>query len=181
MTESDIDKALLKIEKGLRKYCWIQEHVHKGDVTTNRDFQKTYNGFYRVRRSADWQTQYYEVMEQAKARTLGFQEVLFELKKRTGRLEASFASKLIATLHPDRPVIDRFVLGNFGLRLPYPYEENRELKAVEVYEILRKKYVEFMSKPTACSICERFIAKYTWVAITDLKKVDFVLWQTRTK
>jgi hypothetical protein len=179
MTESDIDTALLKAEKGLRKYCWIQEQLHKNDVSTAREFQKAYNGFYRVRRNAEWQAVYYRLMEKAKTRESGFQEVLLELKQRTGRLEASFASKLVATLHPDRPVIDRLVLDHFGLSLPYQYETDRELKAVRVYEILVRKYMDFMSHPNARAICERFEARYPWADITDLKKVDLVLWQTR--
>jgi hypothetical protein len=179
MTEADIDKALLKVEKGLRKYCWIQEQFHQNDVTTNREFQKAYNGFYRVRRNADWRAVYYSLMEEAKTREIGFQKVLLELKRRTGRLEASFASKLVATLYPDRPVIDKFVLEHFALSLPRHYETGRELKAVRVYEILVKKYMEFMSKSIARAICVRFVAKYPWADITDLKKVDLVLWQSR--
>jgi hypothetical protein len=179
MTEPDINRALMKIEKGLRKYCWIQEQVHKTNVTTNRDFQRMYNGFYRVRRNDEWQMHYYEVMEQAKTGTLGFREVLKELRKRTRRLEASFASKLVATLYPDRPVIDRFVLEYFRLSLPYHYQADREMKVVEVYESLTKKYVELMSKPEARSICDMFVARYPWAIITDLKKEDLILWQTR--
>ncbi len=179
MAEINIDEALLKVEKGLRKYCWLQEQVHRKDVTINREFQKAFNGFYRVRRNAEWQSVYYGLMERAKTSRIEFSQILFELKKRTGQLETSFASKLVATLHPDRPVVDKFVLEHFGLSLPHQYEIDREQKAVRVYEILVKKYSEFMSKPTARVICDRFSAKYPWADITDLKKVDLVLWQTR--
>ena len=180
MTETDIDKSLLKVEMGLRRYCWIQEQFHKNEVTSNRKFQKAYNGFYRVRRNAQWQSVYYRLMEDAKTNGVGFQEVLLELKKQTGRLEASFTSKLIATVYPNRPVIDKFVLEYFGLSLPHQYEANRESKAVKVYDTLNDKYMAFMSEPTARAICERFSMKYPWANITDLKKVDLVLWQTRT-
>ncbi|MBI5638943.1 MAG: hypothetical protein HZA17_00820 [Nitrospirae bacterium] len=179
MTEADIDKALLEVEKGLEKYCWIQEQFYMNDVTANRDFQRKYNGFYRVRRSAEWQMVYYRLMEDAKSNGLGFRDVLLELRKHTGWLEASFASKLIATVHPDRPKIDRFVLKNFGLSLPRRNEADRESKAVMVYDGLINKYMEFMSSSTAQVICARFEARYPWANITDLKKVDLVLWQTR--
>jgi len=130
MNEPDIDSALLKIEKGLRKYCWIQEHLHREDVSRSREFQKTYNGFYRVRRNAEWQDVYFNLMEMAKTKPLDFSQIISDLRRKTGRLEASFASKLVATLHPDRPVIDRFVLEYFSLRLPGHYEMDREAKAV---------------------------------------------------
>jgi len=180
MTETEIDKALLKIEKGLYKYCWIQEQFHKNDVTSNREFQKAYNGFYRVRRNTAWQTVYYRLMEDAKTNGVDFRQVLLELRKKTGRLEASFTSKLVATVYPERPVIDKFVLEYFGLSLPHQHETNRELKAVMVYDALTSKYMAFMSELIASAICARFSAKYPWADITDLKKVDLVLWQTRT-
>jgi hypothetical protein len=180
MTEAEIDKALLKVEKGLYKYCWIQEQFHKNDVTSNREFQKAFNGFYRVRRNAEWQAVYYRLMEDAKTNGFDFRQVLLELRKKTGRLEASFTSKLVATVYPDRPVIDKFVLEYFGLSLPHQYEANRESKAVMVYDSLNNKYMAFMSAPTASAICARFSEKYPWANITALKKVDLVLWQTRT-
>jgi hypothetical protein len=179
MNEPDIDSALLKIEKGLRKYCWIQDYLHKDDVSRSREFQKTYNGFYRVRRNAAWQEVYYKLMERAKTKPSDFSQILSDLKRKTGRLEASFASKLVATLHPDRPVIDRFVLEHFCLRLPGHYETDREAKAVSVYKALISKYETFLSLPVARIICEKFTATYPWAGITDLKKVDLVLWQTR--
>ena len=39
ITESEISEALLKIEKGLKKYCWIQDNVHHTNVTADRNFQ----------------------------------------------------------------------------------------------------------------------------------------------
>ncbi len=39
-------------------------------------------------------------------------EILSEIFKNTGRVEASFASKLYATLYPDYPFIDSIVLNN---------------------------------------------------------------------
>ena len=179
MTEQDIDIALRKVEKGLRKYCWIQEHLHRHDVNTAREFQKAFNGFYRIRRNAEWQEVYYGLMEKAKAEPSDFPHVLSELRRKTGNLEASFASKLVATLQPDRPILDQFVLKHFHLHLPKHYEGDRETKTLRVYEQLMSKYVSFLSSPVAQSICNRFSAMYPWANITDIKKVDLVLWQTR--
>ena len=179
MTEIDIDNALVKVEKGLRKYCWIQQQLHKKNVSTNREFQKAFNGFYRVRRNAEWQAVYYRIMESGKTSRVNFSQVLAELKERTCRIEASFASKLIATLYPECPVIDKFVLKYFDLSLPHQYERDREKKTVWLYAKLNKKYSDFMSNATARTICENFSKKFPWADITDLKKVDLVLWQTR--
>jgi hypothetical protein len=183
LTESDIDATLRKdkLERGLRKYCWIQDNLYKNDVTTAREFQKKYNGFYRVRqRSPEWYAVYYRLMEHAKISEPTFQRILSELRRRTGRLEASFASKLVATLRPDCPVMDSVILKRFGLRRPRQKEADREAKEVRVYDTLASKYMSFLSQPIARAICERFTARYPWADVTDLKKVDLVLWQTRT-
>lgn len=179
LTEYDIDKTLVKMEKLLRKYCWIQEQVKRCDITRNVEFQKMYNGFYKVRRNAEWRRHYYELMEMAKNRLLGFGEVLRELKSLTGRLEASFASKLIATLDPSTPVIDKFVLGKFSLKLPYSYKKDRESEINLIYSQLSQKYEELMIQPISNIIREKFDRVYPWAKVTDLKKVDLVLWQIR--
>lgn len=177
--ESDIDQALLKIEKGLCKYCWIQEHVLNCDVRTNTEFRTRFNGFYRVRRNTEWQDSYYALMEASKVGRPDFGEILAGLRDRTNMVEASFVSKLVATLDPDRPVIDQFVLANFGMRLPPLYANNRLAKIVALYDKLRAKYRELMAEPAAEIIRRKFVERYPWAQITDLKKVDLVLWQIR--
>ena len=41
----------------------IIEHVRKVDVSADLDFQRTYNGFYRIRRNAEWRADYYSLFE----------------------------------------------------------------------------------------------------------------------
>jgi hypothetical protein len=53
-----------------------------------------------------------------------------ELHRTTGRCEASFASKLSATIGPTMPVIDSVVLRNLNLRLP-PSGSSNESPASE--------------------------------------------------
>ena len=38
---------------GFDKYKMIIENVRKVDVSADLDFQRTYNGFYRIRRNAE--------------------------------------------------------------------------------------------------------------------------------
>jgi hypothetical protein len=94
-------------------------------------------------------------------------------------LEASFASKLVATLNPDKPVIDKFVLTNFGLSLPSQYENDREAKAVKIYDELCAAYDELLQKPIMNTIRIKFAEQFPWATTTDLKKVDLILWQIR--
>ena len=179
LTEADVQEALGKVGAALRQYCWIQQAFRQCDVRRDQQFQVRYNGFYRVRRNADWRKVYYDLMERAKSAELTFAEVLSSLKEQTGMLEASFASKLVATVDPNRPVVDQFVLRNFGLRLPYPYAPDRTSRTIRIYEELCRHYDELLNSPTGQMICGKFESRYPWAEITNLKKVDLVLWQTR--
>lgn len=76
-------------------------------------FRRRFNGYYGVRRNASWRRCFYEQFEAAKPRQLPpdlmFDAVLRALAAETGRVEASFVSKLVATLNPTAPVIDSVI------------------------------------------------------------------------
>ena len=54
---------------GLDKYQYIMEQVGKTDISQDSDFQRTFNGFYVVRRNEAWRKVYYEYFERVKSRT----------------------------------------------------------------------------------------------------------------
>lgn len=94
------------------------------------EFSRRFNGFYRVRRGATWQARFYgyfgELRAAQRERALpGYQVALAEVQRRTGKIEASFTSKMLATLDPSRAVLDRNVLRRLRLRLPHWYQRNR--------------------------------------------------------
>ncbi len=53
LTEENVTESLLKVEPGLKKYMNILELLHSVDVSENMDFQKAYNGFYRMRQRSE--------------------------------------------------------------------------------------------------------------------------------
>lgn len=180
LSVADVDGALPRIEAGLRKYCWIQDNFLQCDVSRDRTFQKRFNGFYKVRRNAEWQRHYYQLMDAAKQHPQTYAETLHALRQATGSMEPSFASKLVATLDPEKPIVDKYVLSNFGLRLPYHNAVGREYQTVQVYAELCRRYEALMGTPIAGVIYRRFAEAYPWAHISDLKKIDLVLWQTRS-
>jgi hypothetical protein len=118
-------------------------------------------------------------MESARLAGIGFPEALKEISRRTGRIEASFSSKLVATLDASQPVIDKFVLKNFGLKLPPWGLPDRESKTIVVYRDLCVAYHDFLQSPTGLMIRDLFDRRYPKSGITELKKIDLVLWQIR--
>ncbi len=181
LTHSLVDRALPKIAVGLRKYEWLQKTLFGTNVVNDRQFQRRFNGFYRVRRGSDWQRAFYEMLEREKSRPRPFAAILQELCDRTGRIEASYASKLLATIDPRNPVIDAIVLANVGLRLRTrgPLHE-RWAAAVAVHHELGRLFAEWLTTESGRYLVAQFGAYYPEVQVTPVKMLDLVLWQTRT-
>lgn len=179
ITKEQIDCALLRVEGGLEKYLSLQCSLKSVDVSKNRDFQKRFNHFYRVRRNSDWQSQFYKLLQAKKNNEISFSDALKTIHKNTGRFEASFASKLVATVHPDKPVIDKFVLENAGLKLPSPSAKDREGKITAVYSQLEIRFKGFLDTKNGKYLVKQFQAKFPNAKITKIKMADLVLWQTR--
>ncbi len=181
-TREEIIKVFNKkeLKDGLEKYIEIMELLHKTDVSTDKDFQKKYNHFYRMRqRTSQYYQIYFDYMEQqkSKAKSLSFRDILLHIKNETNRCEASFSSKLLATLNPDMPVWDSNVLTNLGIKQIPSYAKDREQKIADVYEQICLWYDEFLKSDEASLVLQIFDEMFPNVNITNTKKVDFFLWQ----
>ncbi len=181
LTKEQIRKALPKIKKGLDQYLWIQSEVVKRDVSKDQEFQRKFNYFYRITpyRNRDWQKEFYSLLQENKCREISFEAILSNLRKKTDRLEASFSSKLKATITPEMPVIDSVVLKNLGLRLPYSYQADRELRIHEVYEKLVTEFSRFLKTKNGAYLVSEFKKEYPDTNVSKVKMLDLVLWQTR--
>ena len=118
-------------------------------------------------------------MAQASREQLEFHDVLDLLHETTSRYEASFASKLLATLNPSLPVIDSVVLRNLGLRLPQSGALNRASQILMIYKKLGACFDAFLATKDGRYLVDQFRSMYSMAAITEVKMVDLVLWQTR--
>jgi len=179
ITEVEIRTALGRLKKGLDQYLWLQCNLGLSDVSASQRFQTCFNGFYRVRRGPSWRVEYFALMESSKVSGIDFPDALEEIHRRTSRIEASFASKLVATLDTSKPVVDKFVLEKFELKLPRSGLKNRVSKTVDVYRELCDAYRDFIESPKGTSIRELFERQYPRSGLSELKKLDLVLWQIR--
>lgn len=180
LTRTQINNALPLVAEGLRQYLWLQQQfVANPGAHDDADFRRRFNRFYRVRRNAAWQETYYALMGRARREALQFDAVLDALRVETNRLEASFASKLIATIHPAFPVIDRFVLQNVGLALPAQNVQNRAARIVEIYAALQRCFEAYLQTDDGRYLVREFNRIYPNSGITEVKMLDLVLWQTR--
>lgn len=180
LTKESIDSGIKNLKVGLEKYYKIQNTFEKVNASTDLDFQKMYNGYYRVRRNLQWRNIYFNLLEDNRNNTdISFEEILFNLKEQTNRLEASFASKLVATINPNLPVIDSFVLDNMGLKLPYYSNKNRYEKTLEIYNKVVSNIELIKKSDDGQYMIDEFNKNYEDYNIADTKIIDLVLWQIR--
>lgn len=177
---SDVKESLDKIEIGLYKYKDIMNSLYNTNVLKDKEFQKKYNGFYRIRqRTPEFYSCYYGFLEEAKNKKVSFEETINYIWENLGRIEPSFSSKLVATIDPDKPVWDSFVLKNIGLKPPYYSDRGRMNKDILLYKQICKWYDDYLMTEEAKTAIELFDKKYPVASISNIKKIDLILWQTR--
>lgn len=183
LTEQDINNALPKVSVGLEKYLKIQKRLSEQSeisLIDDSDFQKKFNGFYRIRQKpASWYKAFYTLFDESRNAPVDYHTVLKSLHKLTGRYEASFASKLLASIDTQMPVIDSIVLQNLNLKLPYPYETNRLEAICLIHERLKDCYLNYLQTERGKYLVDIFRSIYPNVNISEVKILDLVLWQSR--
>ena len=171
-----------KLEAGLNKYKDIMYLLYEVDVSTDRSFQKMFNGFYRIRQKpAEFYKTLYSYLEAKKSTQVSFKSALTHLYDSQGKLESSFASKIAATINPNLPVWDSIVLKHLGLKTPgYNLSvEERKNRIVEMYNSLQKFYSDFLKHKLSNKMIGDFDEKFPNNNISAIKKIDLILWQTR--
>ena len=98
-----------------------------------------------------------------------------------GEWKRRFASKLVASVDPNMPVIDAFVLKNLDLRLPRfgrPLE-TRLSETVELHDLIGRTFAEYLDSDLGRHLVARFEESYPGSRVTPVKMLDLVLWQVR--
>lgn len=177
MAKSNVEK----IQTGIIKYQYLRQRLFETDVATDREFQRAFNGFFRMgRRTETYYADYYGYLQKHKETGIGFAEALTFLYEKHNRLEMSFVSKMVAIVDPSKPIWDRMVtLGHFGIKAPYANVKDRLEKGIERYSQYCQEYAAYMQTDAAKQKITFFNQQFPNTDITDVKKVDFVLWQER--
>lgn len=185
MTQEEIKAAIERAKPGILKYINIMDMSCTEDAVKSLIFQKLYKGFYRVRRNDQWCKKYFShLIENIKKNDISFDNVLDYVFKETGRCEASFSSKLVATINPNKPIWDKWIIENTGLRAPSSANKNKIALTKAAYQSIVLWYDVFLKSADGELWIKTFIENVPAdVAdkITDVKKVDFILWQIRPK
>lgn len=182
MNKKQIIEAIKRAERGIGQYLEIMELFPSVNVAKNTNFQRKFKAFYRVRqRPAMWYKIYFSFMQRSKEDKPTFDRVIDHLNRSLGRYEPSFSSKMVATLDPEQPIWDAFVLKNTNTIAPSYQSRDKLNQAKSAYRTIQDWYREFLDSGDGKRVVRIFnenVKKHA--KITNLKKVDFVLWQTRT-
>lgn len=180
--EFDPELAIERLKEraeDLASYAWIMEQVNKTNVLADAQFQRTFTRFYVLRRNAAQQKAYYGLLEASKGKAdVCFSTILRALYEATGWVEASFSSKLLATLQPDMPIWDSIVLSRLGLKPSTSDDKEKRLAHSEkLYENIVRWYREFLPTPEAQAAVAAFDKAFpNYADFTATKKIDFLLW-----
>lgn len=179
----DVNKIFqerLASSMGLDKYQFIMEQVNKTDISIDAEFQRTFNGFYIVRRNEEWRKAYYEYFESVKKGTPTFTSILVHLYECTGNIEPSFSSKMLATIFPDKPIWDRYVVQNLNMKLKGRTKQERLENAMVLYTDIERWYADFLQTDKAKECIEVFDhVMPDYKHISSIKKIDSILWSIR--
>ncbi len=180
-SDEEILSAIEKAKPGISKYLAIMDKLYTVDVSSDADFQRSYNDFYKMRqRSENWYSLYYALLERSKVRKPSFQSIIEELENIFNRCEPSFSSKLVATLDPWKPIWDMYVLENIIPQSETELQQTKVQVAIGKYFSIQRWYQEFLSKGDGKKWIGLFNQQIpTYYRITDVKKIDFILWQMR--
>ncbi len=172
---TQILRAQLAHSLGLDRY----KEIMSGDPSSPI-FQRAFNGYYRIRRNEEWRRAYYTLFSKAQHGSYTFERIITELYSLTRNVEASFSSKMLATIDSTKPIWDRYVLLNLGLQLAGKTQEEKLQNAVLLYEKIGKWYERYLMTDEAkenIKEFDRLHPEYAWVS--DTKKIDCLLWGKR--
>lgn len=176
-----------RIEKGVKKYLLMFKQFSDTDFNPEGEFANRFVGFFKVRRGLAWRKQFFQVFEDVyRGKTQAdFSVVLMKLYKQTGRIEASFASKMLHMLNPDLPIWDAIVLSKLKGVIPIKVLARKKDCSIddlvqnrtEIYNAIKRWYKTIDAE----RIAEQFDKNYPSLAteLSQSKKIDFVLWGTK--
>lgn len=177
----DIEKALDNLEKraqDIQHYMNIMSKVKTVNVADDQDFQREFDFFYKVRRNAEWRKVFFEIFERKKKKNCSYKEIITELYEGTGQVEASFASKILASIDENMPIWDSKVLDRIGIKSSNKRGQQKLEETIELYDVIVQWYSDLKAnKASYNEYITSFDSRFPdYSSISDIKKIDFILW-----
>lgn len=171
-----------RINKSINKYKKIMEIINQKDPFDDEEFRKLFNGFYRIRqKSKKWYDDFYTAFKMCKYEHMDFKNTMEVLNDKTGEIHPSFCSKIIATLNPNKPVWDKYVLQWMGIILKKHKSDSECIDYYsKIYQEIEDEYKKHLNDKNVREALDRFDTLVPeGKELTYIKKLDFILWSNR--
>ena len=189
-TALDRLRCIEMLHNKLSTYQYLQDSLLDYDVSTDEKYRKAFKSFYVVRRDEKWCDMFFLILQQEKDKhEISFRSILEEVFneaqaqkfEKTIRVESSYCSKLVATINPNLPVWDKYVLDSLGLKRPSDKDSMDRLDScVKVYSDIKKWSSDKIRKSCFEEWRRLFDDSFPqFKHFTDIKKLDLFLWQYR--
>ena len=172
-------------ELDVQKYMFLQDNLYSGDVSTDLEYQSIFADLYSMSghkcHDADWCHGFFSLLEKFKYSYNGFPLVLRELTHRVRRTEVAYASIMVATINPEKPLLTSYVLNSLDLTIPNSNAgtSQRGLPA-NLYLQVKNLLNSVLKEQKVIDLLNEFDILYPMALhIDDMKKLDFMLWQNR--
>lgn len=181
MLEFDIDL----IKESIPTYKRIMNMVPNViNFETDTEFQRVFKGYFiQAPHKEQWYKIFFKIFQEAKENDYSFEQVLFKLFYLTGEVHLSYCSKLYHVLHPESPIIDKYILWKLGFNPSISFGKNvvEHLNyAISVYNETKDIYMFHMYDNMVRDAFIRFDKAFPeYKNISREKKLDFILWSKR--
>ena len=157
------------------------------------DYQKNFTNYYRVRRDAEWLKEFYSYFEKNKNRKdITFEEILRYISNiehsvkvtesnpsgKAKTVEASFASKMLATINPNHPIWDSQVLRFLNIKTNECQNSSNKIdEYIRIYNEIEIEISNFIKTDCGKECIRIFDETFpNCKDFSDYKKIDFYLW-----
>jgi hypothetical protein len=178
--KENIFEEVLAAALGLDKYEAIIAH----NESTNITFRRKFNAYFRVRRNPSWQKSFYNLFDTLwSSKNVSFESIIRNLYEKTGQVEPSFSSKMLHVLNPVMPIWDKYVLKNLGFKTSLRGSPEDKIKeAIDIYNSIIEFYLDYLKSNDGKVFVNKFnLHLPIYSHLSDLKKLDAILWKIRVE
>ncbi len=178
-------------ELDIRVCLRLLNRIRSVDVTRDSGFQNDYCRYWRLFGAGlgqDFRGAYFELMQRSRRNPLlsigELIRILYEVPVNSSgkkALQFSFASKLLHTLDPHRPIYDSMIATFYCFRVPNPTKsfESRLQDFLNFYEFLTDEYKKVLATQVLTQPITRFRDQFSVSDdYTDEKIIDTLIWRT---
>ena len=168
------------------RLMYLRIWIFSAHITDSTGFGEMRNGGLPIMGSLKKSKTVVQLSNRSFAHYTEIQEILklhFPVKYRdTGNIEASFSSKMLATVDVNKPIWDRYVASNLCLNLKGKTKDEQLECAIDLYNQMICWYEDFVKTENGKECIAEFnkiLPDYAWMS--DVKKIDFYLWSKRER